>query len=105
MEKDKKKYDSIILLGDTGASRQVYGTNKALLKINGIPSFIYVLKALEKAEKVDRICLIGPKEKITQAIDTYSHLPDDKKEIIVLENSVLPCSSTIISFLSSGKLE
>jgi len=99
MEKDKKKYDSIILLGDTGASRQVYGTNKALLKINGIPSFIYVLKALGKAEKVDRICLIGPKEKITQAIENHSHLPDDKKEIIVLEQGSTLFSNAWKSFL------
>ena len=72
-------------MGDTGASRQVYGTNKAFLKINDIPLFIYVLKALKEAETVDRICLIGPKEKITRAIENDYHVREYKKEIIVLE--------------------
>ena len=100
MEKAKTKYDSIILLGDTGASRQVHGTNKALLKINGIPSFIYVLAALEKAEKIDRICLIGPKEKITQEIENHHHLLENEKEIIVLEQYGTLFSNAWKSFLS-----
>jgi len=99
MEKVKNNYDSIILLGDAGASRQVHGTNKALLKINGIPSFIYVLTALEKAEKIDRICLIGPKEKITQEIENYHHLLEDKKEIIALEQGSTLFSNAWKSFL------
>ena len=99
MEKVKNKYDSIILLGDAGASRQVHGINKALLKINGIPSFIYVLTALEKAEKIDRICLIGPKEKITQEIENHHHLLEDKKEIIALEQDGTLFSNAWKSFL------
>ena len=99
MEKAEIKYDSIVLLGDTGASRQVYGTNKALLKINGIPLFIYVLKALEKAERVDRICIIGPKENITRAIENHQHLLEDKKEIIALEQDRTLFSNAWKSFL------
>lgn len=85
MEKINEKYDTIMLVGDTGASRQVRGTNKAFLEIKGIPLLLYVIKALEKAKKVNRICLVGPKEKLLQTIENHHNLLEDKKEITVLE--------------------
>jgi hypothetical protein len=93
------KYDTIMLLGDTRASRQVCGTNKAFLEINRIPLFLYVLKALEKAEKVNRICLIGPKEKLTQKIKNYHYLLENKKEITILEQGATLFSNVWQSFL------
>ncbi len=58
--------DAVLLAGDRGASRTVCGRNKSFLHINGIPLFMYVLRALEGAELVDRICIIGPDEQIEQ---------------------------------------
>jgi len=93
-------YDSIILAGDTGTSRQVYGMNKNFLEINGIPSLIYVLQALEKAEKVNRICLIGPKEKVAKAIEHHQNSLENKKEIIIIEQDNTLLVNALKSFLA-----
>lgn len=92
------KYDTIVLAGDTGASRQVCGMNKAFLEINEIPLLLHVLNALEKAETVNKICIIGPKEKVIQAIENHHHLLDDKKEIAILEQGVTFFSNAWESF-------
>ena len=73
MESFKEKYDTILLAGDTGASRKVCGRNKSFLEIDGVPLFLYVLKSLEKAENINRICLVGPKERLNQAIENHQH--------------------------------
>ena len=99
MENLKVKYDTIILAGDTRASRKVCGINKVFLEINGIPLFLYVLKALERAEKVNRICLVGPKERLIQIIKKYQGFLENKKEFIVLGQSESLFSNAWESFL------
>ncbi|KPJ56412.1 MAG: hypothetical protein AMJ42_05365 [Deltaproteobacteria bacterium DG_8] len=99
MENLNAKYDTILLAGDTGASRKVCGMNKAFLEINGIPLFLYVLKTLERTEKVNRICLIGPKEKLIQAIEDHNRFLEIKKDITVLEQGESLFSNAWKSFL------
>jgi len=99
MEKVEVKYDTILLAGDTRASREVCGMNKAFLEINRIPILLYVIKALEKAERVNRICLIGHKEKLIQTIENYQRFLENKKEITVLEQGDSLFSNAWKSFL------
>ena len=99
MEKDTTKYDAIVLAGDTGASRKVYGQNKVFLEINGIPLFLYVLKALEKAERVARICLTGHREQLLSTIENHHHFLENKKELIILEQDVSLYANAWQSFL------
>jgi len=99
MEKDKINYDAIVLAGDTGSSRKVYGQNKVFLEINGIPLFLYVLKALENAERVDRICLTGPREQLLSTIENHQHFLENKKELIILGQGDSLFSNAWQSFL------
>jgi GTP:adenosylcobinamide-phosphate guanylyltransferase len=99
MESFKEKYDTILLAGDTGASRKVRGVNKSFLEINGVPLFLYVLKALEGAERVNRICLVGPKEKLDQAIGGHHNFLGNKKEVTILEQGESLYSNAWESFL------
>ena len=100
MKNLKVKYDTVLLAGDTGASRKVCGINKVFLDINGIPLFLYVLKALQRTEKVNRICLVGPKEKLIHTFETHHRFLENKKEITLLEQSESLFSNAWKSFLS-----
>ena len=79
------KYDTVLLTGDGRSSRKVFGENKAFLEVGGLPIFIHVLKSLEKAATVDRICLTGPKEKLTRELDKHQHVLAPTKELQLLE--------------------
>jgi len=75
--------DTIILAGDRSASRSVLGKNKLFLQIEGTPLLVYVLKALERVERVGSIHIIGPRDAIEQLLQ--GHQPGDSKKIHVLE--------------------
>lgn len=75
----------MLLAGDRGASRTVCGLNKAFLEINGIPLFIYVLKALDHAELIHRICIIGPYAKIERAVNEHYGQPSRGKNLILCD--------------------
>ena len=77
--------DAVLLAGDRGASRTVCGRNKSFLHINGTPLFMYVLRALEGAELVSRICIIGPHEQIEQALAEHYGRPAGGKQLILCE--------------------
>lgn len=90
------KYDTILLAGDRKASKSVFGMNKSLIELNGIPLFIYVISALQDVEEVNNIYIVGPKSKIEVAIKRHSDSPlfspflkwetgGFKKNIIVVE--------------------
>ncbi len=83
MEKITKKFDTVLLAGDTGASRMVCNTNKSFLTINEVPLLMYVLRALEKAETINRICIIGPQDRVVKALEDHHGFLDHKKEITV----------------------
>lgn len=77
--------DAFVLAGDRGASHQILGTNKALLKLEGYPLFIHVLKALDEVAEIDRIYLIGPQKKMMEEIEQALPYTLFFKKIEVLE--------------------
>ena len=83
MEQGTKQFDAVLLAGDTGASRMVCNSNKSFLTIDEVPLLMYVLRALEKAETVNRICIIGPQDKVVKALEDHHGFLDHKKEITV----------------------
>jgi GTP:adenosylcobinamide-phosphate guanylyltransferase len=93
------KYDTILLAGDTGASRKVCGRNKSFLEIDGVPLFLYVLKSLKKAENINRICLVGPKERLNRAIENHQHFLENINDVAILEQGDSLYSNAWKSFL------
>jgi GTP:adenosylcobinamide-phosphate guanylyltransferase len=62
------KVNAVLLAGDRRASITLRNDNKAFLELNGIPLFIHVLKALLKAELVERVAVVGPADRIGVAL-------------------------------------
>lgn len=77
--------NAFVLAGDRGASHQVFGMNKALLKVEGSPLFLHVLKALDEVSEIDRIYLIGPQKKLMEEIERALPYTLFLKKIEVLE--------------------
>ncbi|MFY9270464.1 MAG: NTP transferase domain-containing protein [Candidatus Manganitrophaceae bacterium] len=61
--------NAFVLAGHRGASHPIFGMNKAFLKLEGVPLFLHVLKALDRSRKIDRIYMIGPQKKIMEEIE------------------------------------
>lgn len=99
MKKVATHYDTVLLAGDTGASRTIHGRNKAFLEINGIPLLLYVLKALEKAERVNRICITGPCDELQQAIERHHGFLGHTKEMTICQQGDSLFSNAWKSFL------
>jgi GTP:adenosylcobinamide-phosphate guanylyltransferase len=85
MEQSPYACDAVLLAGDRGASRTVCGRNKSFLHINGIPIFIYVLRALEQAKLVRRICIVGPSAQLEQALNERREPPAQGKTLMLCE--------------------
>ena len=86
-----RRFDAIVMAGDRGAARPVKGINKVLLEIQGVPLLFYVVSALERSRYVSRIFIVGPKQKIEEAIRTRPSSFQWHKPVFVLEqwNSLL----------------
>jgi GTP:adenosylcobinamide-phosphate guanylyltransferase len=69
------KYDTILLTGDKKASKSVFGMNKSLIELNGIPLFMYVISALQDVDEVDNIYIVGPKFKIEELLKKHLNPP------------------------------
>jgi len=78
-------YNVIVPAGDKGASRLIDGMNKALLLIEGVHVINYVLSALENAQGIEKIYVVGPKAAIEEAIGTSNNPFKGKKPLEVLE--------------------
>jgi len=74
--------DALLLCGDKGAAHPIRGESKAHLTISGEPLFIHALKALATADHVRRIFVIGDKQRLDQAINSFYK---GKKPVITLE--------------------
>jgi GTP:adenosylcobinamide-phosphate guanylyltransferase len=62
------KVNAVLLAGDRRASIQLRSDNKAFLELKGEPLFIHVLKALLQAELVGDVVVVGPSERIREAL-------------------------------------
>jgi molybdopterin-guanine dinucleotide biosynthesis protein A len=69
--KTSSKVNAVILAGDRRASIQVKEENKAFLPLRGKPLFMHVLSALQEAELVGDIVVIGPRERLLRALEGH----------------------------------
>lgn len=56
--------DAVVLAGDRSAARLLYGTNKAFLRLRGKPLLCYVISALDRAEEIRTINVVGPCDRL-----------------------------------------
>jgi GTP:adenosylcobinamide-phosphate guanylyltransferase len=74
--------DAVVLAGDRGKTRKVLGTEKAFLTLAGRPLLLHVLAAIDGARSIDRVYVIGPKERLESLLALF---PERTKPWIVLE--------------------
>lgn len=65
---DPGKRKAIVVAGDKGKSHPVFGKNKAFLEIQGVPVVTRVVSALEKSQSVSEIYVVGPKDRLEEAL-------------------------------------
>ena len=61
MASEAKKFDAILLAGEGESSFKVYNRHKAFLKINEKCIISYVLEALQQADSIEAIYIVGLK--------------------------------------------
>jgi CTP:molybdopterin cytidylyltransferase MocA len=71
--------------GDRGRARPVLGVNKGLLELAGAPVFTHVLASLEQSPWVDRIYIVGPREKYLEALERPNIPFRGTKQVEVLQ--------------------
>jgi GTP:adenosylcobinamide-phosphate guanylyltransferase len=65
---DPEKRAAIVTAGDRAKSHPVFGKNKSLLEIHGVPIVTRVVSALDKSESISEIYAVGPKDKLEEAL-------------------------------------
>ena len=75
------KISAVLLAGDRRASIQLHNENKAFLELKGAPIFIHVLRALQGAEQVGKVILVGPADRLTAALEEHGVTAD----VVVVE--------------------
>lgn len=80
-----QQYDAILVAGEGKDSGQVYRRHKAFLPIEGKYVISYVIEALQGAESVRSITIVGPREQILQHMDEDGINPVSPKPIHVLQ--------------------
>jgi hypothetical protein len=78
------RYDALVLAGDRKASRKVKGKNKSLLIINNRAVICYIVEALAGSRHINNIYVVGPKDRIEEAL-TAGSVAIPSKKLIVLE--------------------
>lgn len=63
-----QRFDVIIAAGNRRASRSVLGANKIMLPVAGAPIITHVLSAVERADCIDRIFVVGDVKELEQAL-------------------------------------
>lgn len=82
---EAKTFDAIVMAGDRGSYKPVYGTHKALLRIAGEPVLSYVLGALDQCRYVTRIFVVGPKDRIGRALEESRLAGGIRKDLVLLD--------------------
>jgi CTP:molybdopterin cytidylyltransferase MocA len=73
---------AVVLAGDGKGSKAIKHDNKAFLEFRGEPVIIHVFRALQAAERVGCIVVVGPAGRLQTIIDA-SNLPDRDRIIVV----------------------
>jgi len=63
--------NAILLAGDRRASVEVRNDNKAFLPLRGAPLFIHVLRALLDANRVEKVAVVGPSDRVKAALQEH----------------------------------
>jgi molybdopterin-guanine dinucleotide biosynthesis protein A len=82
---EHRKLNALVVAGDRGKSHPVFGRNKAFLEINGLPLITHVVSALDEAKSVSAIYVVGPKEKLVEALFSRAHPVREGKPVHVFE--------------------
>lgn len=80
-----KKINAVVLAGDRRASIQVKDDNKAFLLLRDEPLLVHILRALKQSRFVQDITVIGPAERIHQALGPFSASLEGLGEIRIVE--------------------
>ncbi len=64
--------NAVILAGDRRASIEVRNENKAFLLLKDIPLFIHVLRALQQAESIETVAIVGNVERIRNLLEKHA---------------------------------
>lgn len=79
----EKQIDAVVLAGDRAASKPVFGKNKSFLEIRGLPLVLHVVNALQGAETIRSIHLVGPENTLRNALQTHSKRLESNKPVHV----------------------
>ena len=85
MDQTDNCVDTIILAGEGSGSRKVAGKSKSSLIVEELPLLVHVIQALELVARVNRICIVGPKNAINEILANYSSELIGNKKILVTE--------------------
>lgn len=72
-------------------SKLIYGENKAFLEINNKPLLYYPLKALQNSRFINKIGIVGPREKLEKVLSNTSGI--DYSRIQIIDESLAPKES------------
>ena len=61
--------DAVIAAGDGKAARKVFKRNKSLLDVAGKPIIRHIAEVLAACSDIDRIVVVGPKERFEDVLD------------------------------------
>ena len=84
-----EKINSMILAGDKKASKLINNTNKAFLRLKGIPFLVYVIRALRASALIDKIVIIGPVKEIYKTLSEYGYNEEDRIIVIKQKQNLL----------------
>jgi GTP:adenosylcobinamide-phosphate guanylyltransferase len=76
---------AIVVAGDKGKSHPVLGRNKAFLEVQGLPIVIRVIQALDEAQSVSEIYIVGPKQRLTEKLEVVKASHNLRKPIHLFE--------------------
>ena len=95
---EKQTIDTILLAGDGSGSRKIDGKNKCFLEIDQLPLLVHVVRAIEQVERIDKICIVGPKVPIEKLLNKYATEIQQNKPIEVIEQSEDLYSNCLAAF-------
>ncbi|RJP16620.1 MAG: hypothetical protein C4520_18480 [Candidatus Abyssobacteria bacterium SURF_5] len=80
-----RKVKAVVVAGDKGKSHPVFGKNKAFLEVAGLPVVARVILALNLADSVSDIYVVGPKERLEENFSSIDLQANLKKPLHVYE--------------------
>jgi len=96
-----RRFDALIMAGDKRAYRAVQGGNKALLEVEGAPLLAHVISALQKSRQVSRIFVVGPRERLAEALARGGGCGRGPKEVILVEQGETLVENAWVGFLAT----